>query len=493
MQRNVARLWALWLALAVPSFAALPFNTIWEVRPTVGSDTTAGGCFISTGTGTDYSQQNAAQYSASDLSVVTTTVTSVSHSFVAADVGNCIHITAGTGLTTGFYQIVSVMTGTATLDRSAGTGSAGTYYVGGALATPPQANTNATACNTIWIKATGTYTATSAMTVTISSSTTPQTPLSFIGYTSTRGDNGQITWTTATSSINLVAFTGGDTGTGANNVKFQNIRFTTTASTKGYAMVALTSGNAFSIYAINDYFSSFVSAFYGNYNVDFCFEGLYVINTRITASSSYGVINSCTTTFFGSMIDANGADGAIWDSGAPYADSSSWAVFHTIFYNNAGNGLNIFNGDTGGDTLPIVIVDHCDFSTNTSNGLLTPNTINPSALISNSIFDANGGYGVSTSSASSTPPFLSYSNAFYNNTLGQTQGVTGGIGTITLSGSPYVSVGTNFALNSTAGGAALYSAGFPGVMPGGTGFAAVGALQPAASTGGGLHGYPIVQ
>ena len=162
--------------------------------------------------------------------------------------GNCIHITAGTGLTTGFYEIVSVMTGTATLDRSAGTGSAGTYYVGGALATPPQANANATACNTIWIKATGTYTATSAMTVSISSLYYSANPALFHRLHINTGRQRPDHLDHRPSTINLVAFSGGDSGTGANNVKFQNIIFTNTASTKGYAMMALTSGNAFSIY-----------------------------------------------------------------------------------------------------------------------------------------------------------------------------------------------------------------------------------------------------
>ena len=505
MQRNVipsgVRRCALWLALGVPSFAALPYNTIWEARIYVGNDTTAGGCFVSTGTGTDYSQQNAAQYSASDLVVSGTSVTSASHSFVAADVGNCIHITAGSGLTAGFYEIVSVLTGTATLDRSAGTGSAGTYYVGGALATPAQANANATASNTIWVKATGPYTVTSAMTVSLSSgpvtSVTPGTPLSFIGYTSTRGDNGQVTWTTAQNTTNLVDFSGGNSGTGANNVLFQNFIFTNTASTKGYGLIARTAGNAFSIYTYNDSFSGFVDAINGNLAGGFfCIQGLYVVNTRITASSSYGIVNSCTTIIKYSKIDANGSDGATWATGSPYAQSSFWQVDHSIFYDNANNGINNTLTNTGGNTQPGLTVDFCDFSTNGLNGIALGSVIDPTALISNSIFDANGGYGVSVATGVATPPFLGPGNAFYNNTSGQVNQITQLAGTsrITLTASPYVSVGTNFALNSTAGGgAALYSAGFPGVMPGGTGYAAVGALQPAASSGGGQHGYPIVQ
>jgi hypothetical protein len=65
-------------------------------------------------------------------------ITSATHNFVAADVGNLIQITAGTNWTTGFYQIVSVAANAATLDRAVGTAVSltnGTFAVGGALLT----------------------------------------------------------------------------------------------------------------------------------------------------------------------------------------------------------------------------------------------------------------------------------------------------------------------------------------------------------------------
>src|SRR5262245_28758828 len=111
----------------------------WEVRST-GNDNNGGG-FVIGGSGTDYSQQDAAQYNFTDLVVdgsVNTKVTSASHNFVAADVDNIMHITAGTGWTVGFYRILSVASNAATLDRSpaAVSTTGGTFYVGGALATP---------------------------------------------------------------------------------------------------------------------------------------------------------------------------------------------------------------------------------------------------------------------------------------------------------------------------------------------------------------------
>src|ERR1700736_2212184 len=100
---------------------ALPAGVVWEVRPGAGSDSACGGGFVAGASGTDRSQQNAAQFSYTDLvvdAVTNTKVTSAAHAFTSAEVGNLIQITAGAGWTTGFYQVVSVAGAIATLDRS---------------------------------------------------------------------------------------------------------------------------------------------------------------------------------------------------------------------------------------------------------------------------------------------------------------------------------------------------------------------------------------
>src|ERR1044071_7124465 len=103
---------------------AISVNTYWDVR-TTGSDNNGGG-FVIGSSGTDYSQQDASQYSGTNLASTNGTtnpsvVTSATHNFVAADVGNIIRITAGSNWTTGYYQIVSVSSNAATLDRAVGT------------------------------------------------------------------------------------------------------------------------------------------------------------------------------------------------------------------------------------------------------------------------------------------------------------------------------------------------------------------------------------
>jgi len=135
------RLILLWV-WATCAFAALPSGIVWEVRQT-GNNSNGGG-FLAGAAGTDYSQFDAAHVTDSTLASTNGTtspciISDSAHNFVAADVGNIIQVTAGTSWLTGFYQIVSVASNNATLDRACGSAaslSAGTWAEGGALASP---------------------------------------------------------------------------------------------------------------------------------------------------------------------------------------------------------------------------------------------------------------------------------------------------------------------------------------------------------------------
>jgi len=120
---------------------ALSGNTVFEVR-TDGADTNGGG-FVTGAAGTDYSQQASPQKSGTDLAIHAsdaTKVQPVAAGVAAADVGNLVQITAGTGFTAGWYEITAQDGTYWTLDRAAGTTSStgGTYAMGGALASPGQ-------------------------------------------------------------------------------------------------------------------------------------------------------------------------------------------------------------------------------------------------------------------------------------------------------------------------------------------------------------------
>lgn len=119
-------------------------DTVWRIRP--GGDETNGGGFDSTisGAGTDYTDQDSAQLSLTDLActaAANTTLTSATGGFTSAMIGNCIRIDAsvsGTNFIDGYFFITGhTDTNTVTIDRTCNNGSdasSGTGKVGGAHA-----------------------------------------------------------------------------------------------------------------------------------------------------------------------------------------------------------------------------------------------------------------------------------------------------------------------------------------------------------------------
>jgi len=169
-------------------------DTVWEIR-TTGNQNNGGGFYNRVpGTSIDYSQQDAAQLSLTDIvtDAAGTGLFSAVGGFTAAMQGNIIFLTGG-GVTLGWYEIVSYIdTNNVTIDRSAGanktgvTGSVGgAFKIGGSLDSDFFGSTQKAAGNKIWIKS-GTYT----LGETISPTATGTTALPIImeGYNTTRGD-----------------------------------------------------------------------------------------------------------------------------------------------------------------------------------------------------------------------------------------------------------------------------------------------------------------
>jgi hypothetical protein len=252
---------------------ALSSTMVWEVRSTATAGNVNGGGFNpsnAAGNTTDYSQQNAAQYTGTDLASsngtnATPTVTSASHTFVSTDVGNIIFISAGTNWTAGRYEITSVSGGGAVLDRACGSVAAlssGTYAVGGALSLGSSDDTvfeTFVAGNKIHIKS-GTYTLGGA--ISVASAGGAQNPITIEGYNTTRGDNPTGTSRpTLDGGANAITFTGANwnyynmifTSTGGNcfvnslGSKFFNCKFanTSTVANRQALTIGATSGNVF--------------------------------------------------------------------------------------------------------------------------------------------------------------------------------------------------------------------------------------------------------
>ncbi|MHC4397692.1 MAG: hypothetical protein ACYS1A_18775, partial [Planctomycetota bacterium] len=157
-----------------------------------GGDNTNGGFYDTAAGTTDYSQQDAAQLSLSDLTTdgAGTGLGSATGGFTAQMVGNSIYIASGTGFTPGFYRVTAYTSSNlVTIDRSAGVGaSAGVGKLGGGLQYFTDAFLETEIVNdmTIWVKAGG-------MTLTehlvIAADGGINNVRTIEGYNTTRGDN----------------------------------------------------------------------------------------------------------------------------------------------------------------------------------------------------------------------------------------------------------------------------------------------------------------
>jgi hypothetical protein len=297
-------------------------NTVAGVA-TVGTPT--GGVF-----GIDYSQQDSAILSATDLASVngTTTpsdITSALQPFGVNHIGNIIHVTAGTNWTAGWYEIVSVSVVTATLDRavgSAATLSSGTAATGGALSLNSTLDDDlfeaAVAQNLLYFR-NGTFSVGENISVASSSATTTN-PISVIGYNSLRGDRPiagtrpilnaaaqNVTlganWNASGLIVNGTAttvFTGGTNGTN------RNIKVTNTSTTANRA--AFSAGADSMNYAIEAVAQNGLAISAASTNVSFV--GCYAhdsTNGFGTSSSRIRWINNISAFNRTSAIDAGGS------------------------------------------------------------------------------------------------------------------------------------------------------------------------------------------
>jgi len=484
-------LWLLFL-LCNPAFCTLSDSTVWEVR-TAGTDTNGGG-FVTGSSGTDMSQfnnKNAASCTQCQSATVnisttdavtngTTTITSATANFSSAIVGNIIYVTGGTGsITAAWYQVTTFTNATTILvDRSTGltTGTGATMNIGGALATVNQAVTNMTSASpgmTAYVKGGTAYTRTTTMTL-------AQTALKFIGYTTTRGDNGQATITTATNNTSLFTYAG------TSEIQFQNFIFSSTAGTPGSGFINTNASYTMSLSFINCQFTGLANGITAPSGSGVEFYPLYLQNCYLNANTTGITIASGTNSF----VITDSTQFAANTNGINSSSGTNFFVLrNSIFYNQSSRGVLITSANA------TVIVQNSAFVGNTSDGLgmTSGSTATVQVSVINTIFDSNGGYGINFATAPFLP-FLEF-NAPRNNTSGSYNNVAS-TNDISITASPFVSPsGNNFALNNTASaGAALRGAGFPGTLQaGGSGTIDVGPIQHTAAAGAGQSGYPILQ
>jgi hypothetical protein len=474
---------------ALLSFAALPNGTTWEIRLSNGDDTNGGG-FVTGATGTDYSQQNSAQVSYTDIVIQATTTTfkSSANNPVNAYVGNIIQINSGSGCTTGFYEVTAVNTGTNvyTVDKSLGTAtSTCSGKLGGALKTLSKMitamQTTGGIWQTAWVKAEAAYSTTSQLNY--NASGTNAGVGSIVGYTSSRGDGGQFTITasTTTGTVWLLLSQG---------VNVQNA--IVNCSSLGTSTGIETNGG-----------SSQVNDNLYNVEVENCTTAGFNFNTPGNCINCYATGNSGTAAFYfnsygqscyACVAIANTTVGFEYNNTAN-AQSGAMCVF-CISANNTGGTTDGFLGN--GASYGTIRCFGCVAYGNGRDGYRFTCTTESQIVLIDSIFVNNSGYGVNNTGSTcglAAGNFITLNNAYYNNTTSDRNNFPTGPGDITLTASPFVNgAGNNFALNNNSGGgASLRAAGFPGVLQaGGTGYLDIGALQHQA-TGGGQHGSAILQ
>ena len=441
---------------------ALNAAVVWEVR-TTGSDNNGGG-FKSTASGTDRSQQDAAQATLTAASVIHTTTTQINVSLgdftvSAADVGNLLQITGGTA-TPGFYEITvaDVANNRWTLDRSAGTAAETVVgAMGGAVASPAKIGSVVINGHTVFIKA-GTYTM-SVNTNNVSNGKWSKLALVLvIGYDTTRAWGNTDTKPLLQASVALATMWAGPSNW-LYNIAFDAASQAATAHVSGGAytrcsFINNTGANQMSL-ASHCTATTNASTAFGNLGAG-CFYCEAWANTATPFSVSNGTLGYCLS------YDNTGAatDGFVLASG------SSGHFFNCLAVNNGRDGFR-----TG--------------------------AISSRAILQNCIAEDNAGWGVN----SVANPSITIRCAFFSNTSGAVTGAKTEVATLSPSASVFTNAAAgDFSLNNTAGaGADLRAVGYIDVtgstFPRGltTTYLDMGVAQHQDAGGGGATVYVPIQ
>lgn len=450
----------------------------WDVAST-GLDTNGGG-FKAGATGTDFSQQDAAQYALTGIASAGAGNVFLTASAAADMVGNVCQVISGTNYTVGLFEITSVSLGVSVTvaTNNAGTaictgvGANGVINIGGRLATPNAIMSDATACaagQTIHIK-NATYTRTTTISLGASGSEA-------VGWITVRGYNAAhndiTTWAQLTANSPIFTTATNSIAKISTNSKsfwiFEAFRTTDTAATRGIG-ISCTGASA----VVAGYLLQF----------DGC----------LTATG----VASGTFTFQGDMIESKNCTSFAWRAngtilsnawlhasagGYTQQNGGSRAAFSRVYFtDNTTHGLQL-SGET-------VVMADCVVANNTggtTDGIQVSSALAASLQLHNTILYGNGRYNLNNAVASVIGP--NYSNSWGGAGTANVNGTgaTTGKNPITLTVSPFTAAG-DYSLNNTAGGgAACRALGVPGIFPGAafTGYADVGGIQHQDSGGSG--------
>lgn len=425
---------------------ALSGPIAWDVR-TTGDDNNGGG-FDRSAAGTDYSQQDTSQKSGTDLAIHasdSTKVQPVAAGVAAADVGNLVKITAGTGFTTGTYLIIAQGGGYWTLDRSAGTigSTGGTYKMGGARLTIASAVGDSISQHEIWVKS-GTYTITSQIDVS-------NRILAIYGYGTSHGDLG--TKPLITTSTNSIAMINGPGFT--YRLALSNLSFSTTAGTPGTGFKSA-QGQLVASDCIFDGFARGIDA--NTISLEF----LRCIRVEVKNCTAYGVVTAAS----GSstiLCDCFIHDNNVGVYSANNTSDCTAVFIRNRIVDNTTVGLNQVVGQA-----PVVLIGNT-IANNGTDGVAAGGINQLYWIVYNNIFYGNGGYAINFTWGSGTTtgefqPLRNGPNAYGTNVSGDFRTIGAGVNDVTLLANPFTNSGAgDYTLNNIAGGGnACRAAGLQG-------------------------------
>lgn len=359
-----------------PRFTATTSNGISSTTPTTTGATVAYDFSQSTGARVAWASgppSDGAENFTNDLTctnVVPSVCSSASRLFRATDVGNFLHVTAGTNATTSIIgglwgEIVSVAAGAATLDHNITTGAAdmtsATARLGGAMSFNSTldndffndaAGLNGTGGMRYFIK-TGSYTLGEALTFATGGST--QAPVTIEGYNTTRGDLSLTPTQANYPSINIAnnSFTMA-TATNLWNIYFYGIGTSVVVTSSQSQMHNLKIRNN-STTVLRNALNLSNSGSYG-FNVDAVSIRGFAVSSGVTQfmfdsylhDSAYGIRISNSAMIMNNMLIANNTIAAI-----NVSTPSSYEYWHNVtFYgseNKTSDGANILTGGTFGN------------------------------------------------------------------------------------------------------------------------------------------------
>ncbi len=428
--------------------------------------------------GVDYSKQDAAQHSYTDLvidAVTNTSLTSAARPFTTGDVGNVLNVTAGTGFTVQRLEITGVTAaGVATVDKSAGTlgSTGGTAAFGGALLSPGIAGSIAGSVNSqkMWLKS-GTYDFSNSSNVaggrvTFASGGTDNQVSYIRGYQTTRGDETGTRPILRPSANTVTLITTNATATRIENLEYVPNGFTGSTGVSGSGTNALISKNKFNGVSIGVNVTGSSSNVEQNEFLSVTGTGAQVttgigISVRHNRFSGGGA--PINFTFAGGTVEGNLIYGHTGQGVTVSSNSRNVRVANNIIDQRVGNTNNAIQCGS------LTIVENNILMANSSAVMVIAN---PVGTGSNHIVRNNCFYQQSSGALIST--FISRQS-----------------GNVTLTGDPAMNAaGGDYSLNNTAGaGAACKGVGFPSALPGlaaPLNYLDVGAYQSQATAAGGV-------